>query len=307
MNDMALPEQVQRTAERVAKLEADITGTPAVIPPDTVAVVEVPQPVEQVVQPIVQAPAPDPERQDWKSKYLVLNGKYVAEVPRLNAELRDLRNQLHSAATELTALKSKPAPVGNTDPAEDDDIDPALRAMIERSVRGQIAKENAPLVEQTKHLQEQNNRSAWDHFVGSVAAEISDYQSIDASDEFQVWAADLDLMSGKSRGELLQDAVQAHSSARVIAIYRQYKSEVQASTPPPKSNATVVVPTPLEDKTVPLPSSSAATPIPGRVFTRAEVADFYTKVTKGEYRGNPDEATRIEAEITSAYREGRVQ
>lgn len=309
-----IPRQVLEQAERADRMMAELQ-TPAPQEPVVAAVEPViaePQPPQEPVAPQVETPPPPPQappeqRVDWKAKYLVLKGKYDAEVPRMSESIRDLRAQLQLRIEEITQLKSSGAPTGNT-PAtpNDDDFDPELLAAVERRVNAAVKPLEAS-VNDTAKVQAQ---LAWQRFINEVQGEVPDYEAVDATPEFQSWCEELEPIAGKTRGELLDEAIRSQSSGRVIAVYRQYKSATKGAAPSQTNvvQSNEIRPVPLAERVVPAPASSAATPEPpAKIWSRGTVAKFYADVTRGLYRNRREEAASIEAEITKAYTEGRVQ
>ena len=315
---MAVPRQVQAQAERADQLIAEMQGNPTPAndpaqPSPTPEPQQDPQastnqdPAHAPQPPATPEPAKD-ERNDWKAKYLVLKGKYDSEVPRMSAEIRDLKGQLGNLQQQITTLKSNPAPdvnSGNTVASLNDiDLDPDMRAAIERVIEQRVSATTQPLQQQVRDLGQTEQDRNWNRFTGAVASEIPDYEAIDASPDFQAWVTDLDSFSGKSRADLLNEAIESMAAGRVIAIYRAFRAEQGAPAPQPQG---VVQPVPLANQVVPAPSgSSAPPPAQPKMISRKEVADFYADVTKGLYRGRETEAKQRQAEIEQAYREGRV-
>ena len=57
----------------------------------------------------------------------------------------------------------------------------------------------------------------------------------------------------------------------------------------------------------PRSGGDAGAPKDKRVWTNAEVGSFYSDVQKGRYKTRPEDKARIEADIISATREGRIR
>src|SRR6478735_5978176 len=99
---MALPQAVERAEQLANKLHAEAYGTgdtPVVTAPPEPIAIAVPAPAPTT--PAQPAPATEhaaPPEDSWEAHYKVLTGKYNAEVPRLSADNRALKE----AVTELT-------------------------------------------------------------------------------------------------------------------------------------------------------------------------------------------------------------
>lgn len=257
---------------------------------------EAPPVVEQVQQepaqeeqPPTEPPPPEPpkDREDWKFKYATLKGKYDAEVPRLHAQIRDLHEQMKALKAQTAAPAATPEPI-------EEEFDPKLVDAMKRIAEAKARELVEPVAASTQ-------RAAFDRFVAYVRAAVPDQEQIDSDPQFDVFMSERDEFSGRTRQELLEDAVHAGDANRVIAFYRAFKSTVTGANPPPAQP-----PRPAPPVTPPQ-SGVPGAPAPAKVYTRAEVAAFYSAVTKGHYRGREAEAEQIGAEVDRAFREGRVR
>jgi hypothetical protein len=150
-------------------------------------------------------------------------------------------------------------------------------------------------------------------------AEIPNWREINTSPRFKAWASLPDLYSGQLRGALLRAALGAANAPRVLAIFRGFLAEEQATgqlpapQPAPQSQSA-----PAHAPAVPLETLVApgrAHPAPGQtaqgaekpIFTRAQISEFYRNKTRGMYAGREAEANQLEQAIFLAQREGRVR
>lgn len=307
---MAIPQQVLRQAERAEELQRQLqnpqpTDQSDPAPADPVVTEQKPQAPEKAPEPQAQ----EKDRADWKAKYLVLKGKYDAEVPRYAAEVRELKSVIASKDAEIAQLKQAhvtPQPQAAAAPDDDfGDFDPDLIRKIESRVRKSVEAELGPVKTELAKSKEEMEREALSRFVADVEAEVPDFASIDASPEFQSWASEVDPLSGVPKGALLNDAIQKRNAPRVIAAYRQFKSEVKGAD---SVTPEVVKPAhSLSEREVPRAGVGAAVPEQKPIFTRAEISAFYGEVSRGRYRGREELAKNIEAQISLAYQEGRVR
>jgi hypothetical protein len=308
-----VPRQALEQLERLEALEAQQVSPPVITeqtpaaPNADATIVDPAAQTETSNQPVVTEPAPPTERTDWKAKYLVLKGKFDADVPRFAAENRQLRATIQQLTSDLNAAKANAAPAtGNTAPKEglESQFDPELVQFV----RDQIEAGTKPLRQELDTTREVQAKSAQQIFVDSVTELVPDYAEIDASDAFQEWASDLDVVSGSTYGELLDDAILKRNAARVKAIYDKFRSEKVGVAKPQTPPAQPFVPAPLENRVVPQPSvDNGASIVEKPNFTRAQVAKFYGDRARGVYAGRETEADEIEAQITLAQQEGRVE
>jgi hypothetical protein len=246
------------------------------------------------------APSVEPpkDRTDWKAKYHVLDGKYRAEVPRMAEEIRGLK-------AEVRELREKQQTAPQvTPPAMADDyrqkFDPELVEMIERLAEQKAKQMVEPVTASVA-------KSSFDVFVDRVRSHVGNLDAIDSDPDFVGFMAQRDSFSGRSRQELLEDAVRAQDSERVVAFYDAFKSTVQGANPPPGVTTQTPPPAPPAAAVVPSQSGSPGAPAAAKVYTGGEIAAFYSAVTKGHYRGREALVNQIEADIRQAHMEGRVR
>ena len=173
-------------------------------------------------------------------------------------------------------------------------------------------------------------QTAQDQIYEELTKEIPDWNDINNSQEFRHWANQPDPMSGLRRVDLLTNAFNNGQASRVIAAFKGYKAE-QATSGPAQTgrsqpgngaeslesgNATNSQSKPATTPAVDLASLAA----PGRarggqqgaspdkpLVTGAEIAQFYSDVTRGKYAGREKEYQLIEQQIQEALRDGRVR
>jgi hypothetical protein len=146
-------------------------------------------------------------------------------------------------------------------------------------------------------------------YYAELAKEVADWQTINNDPKFEAWLDGIEPLTGLKRAAILGDAFQAMDHRRTVAIFKSFQQETGASAP--------AVPTPPEPPKEDLmaevsPGNSRAVTEPSletdkKVWTTAEMSEFYTGVTRGDYRGREAEAKRIEAEIDAALIAGRVR
>jgi hypothetical protein len=155
--------------------------------------------------------------------------------------------------------------------------------------------------------------------------------TINRDPEFLNWLGQIDPMTGLQRKNILQHAFEQGEASRVVATFKRYQAEqLAASSPvqtgrsspgngaesPESGNATHSRSNPATTPAVDLASLAA----PGRarpgqtqappdkpIITGAEIAQFYSDVTKGKYKGHEEIQAQVEAQISEASREGRIR
>lgn len=320
---MSLPKQVQAQAEEAARLEKQMLGIPEDAPIEgaeagqesaegqPVGEAAMPQ-QDQEAQPIPSTP--DSE-ETWEKRYKSLQGMFNAEVPRLQAQMKELQSQLSAerakaeAADRVKAYQPEQLVTDKDVEAFGSDlidvIDRKAREVASNMVGTKMIEleaENQTLREQLSGVSERqvsNDRRA---FFGELERLVPDYEAVNVDPGFLGWLAEIDSLSGLSRQEYLNNAYGTFDVQRTAALFNTYK---QLMAPAPSRTANK-----LERQVAPGTSKvSSSTPANGsdRIISTREVEGFYRDVQRGVYRGNEAEQARIEAEIDLAVAEGRIR
>jgi len=331
---MSLPKQVQALADEAERLQNQVAG----IAPETTeqppteeanAEPEGEQPVaEQALAPAMEPEAPKPEAttsddETWERRYKTIQGKYNAEVPRLNADLRDLRNQLATALTEIERIKEQKA--RPTEPAQplvtDKDVEAFgsdLIDVIDRKARevaaqmvgtemAELKAENQRLNDQLSGVTERQVSNDRRTYFAELARLVPDYEVLNVDEGFLGWLSEVDPLSGLARQDYLTNAWNSFDFQRTAALFNAYK---QMTAPPPTPEPAPAVKQQLQRQVAP-GTSKVSTTAPSNttdlIWTTSEIDQFYKAVSRGDYRGNEAEQVRIEAEIDRAVAEGRIR
>ncbi|NJN00242.1 MAG: hypothetical protein HC793_00730 [Aquincola sp.] len=155
-------------------------------------------------------------------------------------------------------------------------------------------------------------KSAEERVLQQLAAEVPNWDVLDADPGFLAWLDQYDPYSGSKRGELLNQAYKRHDGPRVVAFFKGYLNENAAVTPTPTPAPAAPAPqVSLESLTAPgAPKAGTAGAQEGagkRIWTRAEIKQHYREVQLGKFSKRLDDARRIEADIFAAQREGRIR
>lgn len=313
------PAAVQAQDEAADRLVEEAYGQPTVDPVP-------PAPVTAADQPVVEPPVAEPPVENWQQKFLTLQGKYNAEVPRYQADIRRLTEELQAAkaAPPPAPAPAPPAPepppslVTDKDVAEfgADLVDLIRRASqegnagVKADLLAQIAdlKSQLPdLQSRVKETEEVAAGTARASYFADLGKLVPDYEAINVDEAFIGWLTLKDPMSGVIRNELLQTAFNNYDVTRTAVVFNAYKAETGLTTKvpeaaPPRSE--------LEREISPTTSHSpapAATTDDKRVWTGQEVQEVYNAIARGDYRSAPAEAARLDKLIDQAFAEGRVR
>lgn len=275
-----------------------------------------------------QAQTTDPE--PWEQRYRVLQGKYDAEVPRLQRELHEARvavdsltaqvQQIYQAqqaqqAGQRTDPNTTGAPPidGLFTPDEEQAYGSDYLQMVERVARRISEDAAARRAEELRaHMQrteqslapvmQEANASAYERFLAQVSQQMPDWQQINADPGWLGWLGEVDPMLGTTRQSILDQASQARDAARVVAIFNAFKAQGnRAPQQPagPQAAARQVVPHTSGASTAQQRGGNTA-----RVFTESDIKALFAAKRKGEFTS--EEWAGISAQIDSAVAEGRV-
>ena len=329
-----LPPAVRRQAEEADKKIADLEKTrqtppeppPAEPPVESPVPENPPQPPNTPPddnQPPAEPPAPPtPPREDWKQKFLTLQGKYNAEVPRLHEEINAARALIAEQTQQLTeVLRQQPAPSQPpADPAappkrrfvtdqEVETLGPELADQQERVLSRAIDPLQNELKATRQHIEQMNKRV----FFGDLTMLVPDWRTINKNEDFLRWLGEPDPMNPRrTRDDALQDASgwkDADAAASIFGLFVETHPDVFK---PPASDGGVPPPSgpsaPKKEDLVQPPRQRGAPPAAPqkKTWKTSELATFAREVSRRLWDARPQEAARIQAEIDLAIKEGRV-
>jgi hypothetical protein len=120
------------------------------------------------------------------------------------------------------------------------------------------------------------------HRVDAQVAElVPDYKQIDEDPAFHRYLLGVDMLTGRIRQALLDDAIRKGSAERCAAFFRGFQNEA------PSGGST---------GSVRRPRAAASKPI----YTPAQIKAFYEAKRRGAYQGRESEADRIERHVRCA-------
>ena len=273
-------------------------------------------------------------REDWKQKYHTLQGKYNAEIPRLQSDNSALQHRLEMLEGILAEMQKgaaqAPAPTAGQAPGavtditaeEIDEYGEDLISLVRRIA----AKEVQSLTPQIKEVEKKVDTTrqevgyfSRDQLHQRISAAVPNWLELNNDRNFLDFLAETDLFSGRKKHDLLTEAYNSGDANRVISIFNAYtrqngqqSAENNVPSPPPTREAqqpgrqvsldALVAPGAGSGRSQ-APTPSDATPI---VWTRKRIAEFYNKVQRGAFRSNPEEKNRVERTLFAALRANQV-
>ena len=318
---MALPKQVEAQLKELEKIEQQIADSqkqgepppepaPAEPTPTPAPAPAEPKPVESKPEPAEPAVSED----KWEQKYKTLKGMYDAEVPRLHSDIRELRSQVESLRQ---AAEAKPAePVKSATPEKlvtDADVEAFGQDLIEvqRKVAREVAAEfrgeldamrteNEKLREQLTATGTQVSEASFEQRLHRL---VPDFEAINADPKWIAWLQEVDPLLRGPRMTVAQDAFNKGDAAGVAHYVALFKQTLAPVEPTPSKTEE------LERQIQPNRSASSATPVTqqGKIYTDADIQKMFRRAIELSAKGQNDDARKLEAEIDSAYKEGRVK
>jgi hypothetical protein len=270
----------------------------------------------------------------------------VGRFEKASQENRDLVNRV-GEMQRLLATVSSPAtsqqsvnnfvPKRYVTPEDEKEWSKELVDMARRAAREVAEAELAPVrgeIQQVRQslsgVQTHVAADARSQVYQALKERVPDWEAQNDDEGFKTWLAQIDPMYGTQRKAILMHAFDRGEASRVVATFERYQAELAASGPVQtgrsqpgngaessgSGNATHSRSNPATTPAVDLVSLAA----PGRarpgqtqappdkpIVTGAEIAQFYSDVTRGKYAGRDDEYRLIESQIQEALRDGRVR
>jgi hypothetical protein len=317
---MALPKQVEAQLRELEALEkqlteannpapAEPTPTPAEPPQD-------PQPAPTEPKPVEPTPTPTEPvvaEETWQQKYKTLKGMYDAEVPRLHADLRDLKAQVDNLRKAAETKPVEPAKPATTEKlVTDADVEAFGSDLIEvqRKVAREVAAEfrgeleamraeNEKLREQLTTTGTQVSEASFEQRLYRM---VPDFEAVNADPKWIAWLNEVDPLLRAPRASVAQQAFNrgdAEGVAHYVSLFKQSIKPVE-----PAADKTEE----LERQIQPNRSATSAPPASqkGKIYTNADIEKMFRKATDLGVKGRVEEARKLEAEIDAAFMEGRV-
>jgi hypothetical protein len=317
---MALPRQVEAQLRELEALEKQLAEgqnpAPADPEPTQAEPPQDPQPQQAEPKPVEPTPTPTEPvvaEETWQQKYKTLKGMYDAEVPRLHADLRELKGQVDSLRK---ASETKPVEPAKPKAAEklvtDADVEAFGQDLIEvqRKVAREVASEfrgeldamraeNEKLREQLTSTGTQVSEASFEQRLYRM---VPDFEAVNANPKWIAWLNEVDPLLRAPRSSVAQQAFNrgdAEGVAHYVAMFKQTVAPAEQ-----KADKTDE----LERQLQPNRGATSAPPTSqkGKVYTNADIEKMFRKAADLGTKGQLDAAKKLEAEIDAAFMEGRV-
>lgn len=329
---MAIPEQIRKQSEAVAKLYEDLNQTDEAQAASEDNGVQQPEAdgdygnATELASDEQGRSSTTKEEQTYEQRWRSLQGMYNADTTRLRAENNQLNQRLTQLEQLLSSLSAPQAQgtataqvsklVTDKDVEEyGDSIDVMRRAAREEvmaaraeidELKRALSQLHTSVVPKVESVAQRQALNAEQMFWSELSAEVPDWREINANQDFHSWLLEIDPLSGMTRQTFLDSAQSQLDARRVAGFFRMWQSASSGSVAQQTRSATA---SQLERQIAPgrgRTASSTATSTEAKNYTRAEVAKFFDDVRKGVYKGREQERDRIERDIFAAQGEGRI-
>lgn len=313
---------VDPAAEEATRAEAARAAAAAAVDPQT-------QP--DPAKPGVSADDEGVSASEWRHRFLSMKGRFDAQVRNNGAmqqQMQELADELQRTQALMQPGTSTQRPAADTSQVHkkliteqdretygDDLIDVARRVAMET-----VGPEIESLRTQNADLKKQVISTGQDKLRDALTRAVPDWGAINKSQQFLNWLALPNIYTGQVRRQMLNAAYAAADAPRVIALFRDFVTEVRATgqtLQTPQSEQQVEKPAPraaaVDLGTLAAPgkakpaSGDTAMPADKPIITRAQITKFFDDKRRGFYAGREAQAAQFEAELTVAQREGRVR
>ncbi len=297
----------------------------------------------QDVKPKVDTPPETPPVPEDKAehRFKVLQGKYNAEVPRLQKELgasnelvSELRQRVNNTESLLATMQAvapaaapaAPAPTqlpGITDEETAQfgpDLIDVIKRVAEHTIMPQVDSRVAPLqtsvdaaTQSASHAAHTVAVSDREKTIQTLAAAVPEWETQNEQPEFLAWLNDKDAYAGVPRGQLLTDAFRANDAGRVIAFFKGFQTEHAVVTPTDPTPPVVEPQVQLDQLTAPGTPKTGTTSTPNEIgkrqWSRNDISALYAQKNEYVKKGTPipDELQKLEIDLIAAQREGRIR
>lgn len=313
------PEPAPPTPEELAARAA--APPPAETPPLV--------PEQQPPQSDFTAPADAQSLQDseWARRYNSMRGRYEALL-RTNGAMEEQMRQLGSELVRTQAMvQAPPAPAQQQPQSHNNLITDEDRSnygdelldLTRRAALAAVAPELQQLRADNQRLTQQVSTTSKRELFSALDVAIPNWRVINKSVQFKSWLALPNIYTQQARGKMLNEAVNGAQAPRVIALFKDFLAEANATgqTVPAAQIEQQAQAAPREPalnlETLAAPgrarpaSGDSQVPVEKPIYTRAQISKFYDDKRRGFYAGRDAEVTAFEADLTAAQREGRIR
>lgn len=278
-----------------------------------------PQP-EPAPQPAPQAQPPTPE--NWEHRYHSMRGRYE----QAQTTIGSMQEQMSEMGQELMRIQqvlgNRPAPQQQqpqkllTD-ADVQNYGPELLDVVQRAAKEAVSPDLSRVEQENQRLRAEVAQTKRAGVYEALDAQLPNWRQINNSPRFKQWLRLPDLYSGRVRIEMLNEALQAAQTPRVLQFFKGFIGDEEATGQVSTDPQSQAGDNPPRTAAVPLEALAApgkARPATGNTqlpadkprYSRDQIKWFYSQQGRQSYVGRDQDRAHDEQAIFAAQREGRV-
>jgi hypothetical protein len=316
----SIPDAVK---QRVAAVEAMYTPPekPVDAPDSQAPTAQPAAPPSMAVPPSAPAEPVDPNSESWKVRYVRMQGQWNAAQKTIG----EMQEQMTQLGTELMHAQQRSPQAKPRQPQQtyltDQDVEnygSELIDVTQRAALQAVQPQLAAVEAQNAELQRRLAIEARRRLDQAVEVSVPNYKEIDRNPRWHRWLLGIDVLSGRVRQQLLNEAIAQASAPRVISFFNGFLREEVAtgniepaptSRQPaaPRESAITLASLAAPGRARPATGGDTAMPTDKPIYSRAQIASLYRAHQKGAYVGREVEWQRQDADIIAAGREGRIR
>lgn len=269
--------------------------------------------VVQTVAPVLETPTPVAVEEPWEARFRTLEGKYKAEVPRLNQQLKEAKGVIANLQSEASRVVEAPQAPVKTESLVTSEDEEAFGTDLIAVMKKVVKQETAEVVRQTEaRVKEVSQRvesvagvqaeTATDKFFGAIEKAVPDWEVINTDEGWLEWLGEYSPETGAPRQAALDAASNSLDSGRTIALFNLYKSTKPVAKPSTVDKSALE----LQSQVAPAKAAaSAALPVTDKIWSGDEYERaFDVRLTQTM---TEEEVTQVQNEAERAYQEGRIR
>lgn len=318
---MPLPKQVQEQVTAAEQLAANLNEQPPAETPPANEPTNLETP--PAAPPTPPAETPPTDDQKWEQRYKSLQGRYNREIPHyqtqiqnLNARNVQLEERIAAMEEHIAASMSTAAPTPKKGVTQEDidqyggDLVDLIRRQAEAIAEERVAaveRENEQLRAQLTQVDQNTAQMSRNQFFIALDGQVPEWRQLNEDQDFADWLDEPDAITGYSKRSFLGEAVHALDVSRAAKIFKAYLDSLKrvAPPPPPPPRETLESQVSPSRRTGSNPTAGAPQQ-EAKVWKRSEIKTFHDDVSRGRYINQPSVKLRLDNEIFSAIKEGRV-
>lgn len=244
----------------------------------------------------------------WKHRFDVIQGKYHAETADLRGQVSSLRDTLEAFVAEPPKQPQSTFDnvLDNLEEEYGEEFSNALNTRIQTLVNAELSKVSSKVdqeISSVKQVQAQNEEQL---FQDSIAKFVPNWTSINTDPMFIDWLDNnVESFSGFNFMSILRSAYSNRDLDKVTKIFSTYIDAVKRTKQqqPSVSQEQVSMISPPRRGSV---TSNTLDNNSGKVFTQAEIQEFYQKLNAGDFKGKDDYVRQTKLAILQANADGRI-